>query len=117
MRSRARSHRKHLTLIRLLVAMGVVLGASGGALSVVVAQAHAEGSVSLYPGPTSPACAPNSAGGSCRANIEWRTSSYGPATGPQIPRRDLFYVYMTAGQVVLVGSSAVGVVNGATEGN
>jgi uncharacterized repeat protein (TIGR01451 family) len=79
--------------------------------------ALAEGSANLFPGSPAPICTTNAAGGSCRANIEWRTSSYGPTGGTTIPRRDLFYVYMTAGQVLLMGSSAVGVTSGSTEGD
>jgi uncharacterized repeat protein (TIGR01451 family) len=69
--------------------------------------AHAEGSAQLYP--VNATCAPNSAGGSCRANIEWRTDAYGPATGAQVRRRSYMQVYAQAGEVLETGSSAVGV--------
>jgi uncharacterized repeat protein (TIGR01451 family) len=47
---------------------------------------------------------PNGAGGS-RANSEWRTNSYG---GGLILRRTLVKAFMNAGDVLLVGSSAIG---------
>ena len=40
-----------------------------------------------------------------RANLEWRTSSYG---GGLLLRRTLFHVFMNAGEVLDVGSTAVG---------
>lgn len=43
-----------------------------------------------------------------RANIEWRTSFYGNF----LKRRTLFKVYAQAGEVLLLGSSAVGVQDG-----
>ncbi len=103
--------------MRLLPAVGVVIAVCSGVFSVSITPAQAEGSANLFPGNPAPTCTTNSAGGSCRANIEWRTSSYGPTGGTSIPRRDLFYVYMTAGQILLMGSSAVGVTSGATEGD
>jgi uncharacterized repeat protein (TIGR01451 family) len=47
---------------------------------------------------------PSGAGGS-RANTEWRTNSYG---GGLILRRTLVKAFMNAGEVLLVGSSAIG---------
>ena len=44
-----------------------------------------------------------------RANLEWRTSSYG---GGLLLRRTLLKVYANAGETILVGSSAVGVGSG-----
>jgi uncharacterized repeat protein (TIGR01451 family) len=88
-----------------------------GTLLATVTPVGAEGSANLFPGNPAPNCTTNAGGGSCRANIEWRTSTYGPTGGTTIPRRDLFYVYMTAGQVLLTGSSAVGVTSGSTEGD
>jgi CshA-type fibril repeat protein len=82
-----------------LVAAIPLLGVAGPAL--------AEGSATLYP--VNATCQPNSAGGSCRASIEWRQVSYGPASAGPIKRRTVFSVYATAGEVVLLGSSAVGV--------
>jgi len=61
--------------------------------------------------PTNATCAPNSAAGSCRANLEWRTNTYGPA-GSSILRRTLYKVYAVAGETIMAGSSAVGVNNG-----
>jgi len=87
-------------LLGTLVVTAVVAGAATG-------QARAEGSAQLYP--TNATCAPNSSGGSCRANIEWRTSSYGPATGAQVRRRTYLQLYAAAGEVLVMGSSAVGV--------
>ena len=69
--------------------------------------AHAEGSAQLYP--VNATCAPNSSAGSCRANIEWRTDAYGPATGAQVRRRSYMEVYARAGEVLEMGSSGVGV--------
>jgi hypothetical protein len=71
--------------------------------------ARAEGSRNLYP---------NGASGS-RADHEWRTSSYGP-TGPPdstLRRRTLFKVFANQNEFILMGSSAVGIVSGATVGN
>lgn len=59
--------------------------------------ANASGSRSLYP---------NGIGGN-RANIEWRTSFYGGAGF--LLRRTILKVFAQAGEVILVGSSAVGV--------
>jgi hypothetical protein len=72
--------------------------------------AAAEGSRDLYPSPAT--CGPNSAGGSCRMNIEWSTDAYGPPGSTQIRRRALFEVYAVAGEVLLMGSSAVAVGSG-----
>lgn len=47
---------------------------------------------------------PNGAAGS-RANTEWRTGSYGNGA---LTRRTLVKAYMTAGQVLMLGSSAMG---------
>jgi LPXTG-site transpeptidase (sortase) family protein len=66
----------------------------------------AEGSRDLYP---------NGASGS-RGNIEWRTSSYGPA-GSTIYRRTLLQVFANQGEYILMGSSAVGVSLGSTTGD
>ena len=72
--------------------------------------AFAEGSRDLYP--TNATCTTNAANGTCRANIEWRTNLYGPAADTHIARRTLFYVYAQAGEVLEMGSSAVGVGSG-----
>ncbi len=77
------------------------------AAAALAGVARAEGSAQLYP--ANATCQQNSAGGSCRANIEWRTSSYGPATGAQVRRRTFLQVYAAAGEVLVMGSSAVGV--------
>ena len=47
---------------------------------------------------------PNGASGN-RANTEWRTGSYGNGA---LTRRTLLRAYMTAGQVLMLGSSAIG---------
>jgi hypothetical protein len=60
--------------------------------------AFAEGSRDLYP--TNATCTTNAAGGTCRANIEWRTNVYGPPSDTHIQRRTLFYVYAQAGEVL-----------------
>jgi uncharacterized repeat protein (TIGR01451 family) len=69
--------------------------------------ARAEGSAQLYPADAT--CTSNASSGSCRANIEWRTSAYGPAPGAQVRRRTFLQVYAAAGEVLVMGSSAVGV--------
>ena len=66
----------------------------------------AEGSRDLYPA---------SATGS-RADLEWRTSSYGPS-GSTILRRTLLKVFAEQNEYILVGSSAVGVASGSTSGD
>jgi hypothetical protein len=58
-------------------------------------QAAAEGSGALYPEGV----------GGYRANLEWRTSSYGQL----LRRRTLLYVYAEQGEYILVGSSAIAV--------
>ena len=61
---------------------------------------------------------PSGATGS-RADLEWRTSSYGP-TGPPdstLRRRTLLKVFANQNEFILMGSSAVGVVSGATQGD
>jgi hypothetical protein len=82
---------------RLLVATlrTLFLLASSGALSAGVA--YAEGSRDLYP----------SGAAGCRANLEWRDSCYGP--DDFVRRRSFLQVYAEPGEVILVGSSAVGV--------
>ncbi|HXU62851.1 MAG TPA: DUF11 domain-containing protein, partial [Polyangia bacterium] len=57
--------------------------------------AFAAGSANLWP---------NGAPGN-RANTEWRTNSYG---GGVLIRRTLIKAYLTAGQVLMLGSSAIG---------
>ncbi len=64
------------------------------ALSSVFQPAHAEGSRNLYPTNTG-----------SRANLEWRTNSYG--AGNFVIRRTLLKVYANAGEYILLGSSAV----------
>ena len=95
--------RRIVRLLGLLAVASVLAGTAAGL-------ARAEGSAQLYP--TNATCAPNSSGGSCRANIEWRTSAYGPATGAQVRRRTYLQVYAVAGEVLEMGSSAVGVGSG-----
>ena len=104
---------------RLFVTLAIMVGLVGATLAVGVTGVHAEGSANLYSTNPAPACVANTSStpGNCRANIEWRTSSYGPTGGTQIPRRDLFYVYLNAGETLLMGSSAVGVTSGATQGD
>jgi uncharacterized repeat protein (TIGR01451 family) len=66
--------------------------------------AWAAGSANLWP---------SGAAGN-RGNSEWRTDSYG---GGIVTRRTLLHVYAQAGEVILMGSTARGVVNGATTGD
>lgn len=75
----------------------------------VMVPAFAEGSAQLYS--SAGTCQPNSASGACRASLEWRTNTYGPA-GSQIVRRTLVTVFARAGEVLEMGSSAVGVGTG-----
>ena len=91
---------------RLLAALAGAVVVAG----VATGLAHAEGSAQLYPADA--ACVSNASGGSCRANIEWRTSAYGPATGAQVRRRTYLQVYAVAGEVLVMGSSAAGVGTG-----
>src|SRR5438309_10066760 len=56
---------------------------------------HAAGSQDLWP---------NGAAGN-RANTEWRTNSYG---GGLLARRTLVKAFLNAGEVLLLGSSAIG---------
>ena len=94
--------RRARILIALVLTMAVFAVAAG--------LARAEGSGQLYP--ANATCAANSAGGSCRANIEWRTDAYGPASGAQVRRRSYMQVYANAGEVLAMGSSAVAVAGG-----
>jgi len=75
----------------------VALAAACSALAVLAsaAPAFAAGSANLWP---------SGASGS-RANTEWRTGSYGNGA---LTRRTLIKAYMTTGQVLLLGSSAIG---------
>ncbi len=74
----------------------MALAAACSALAVFAsaAPAFAAGSANLWP---------SGAAGS-RANTEWRTGSYGGT----LIRRTLIKAYMTAGQVLMLGSSAIG---------
>jgi len=58
---------------------------------------QAEGSRDLYP---------SSATG-YRADLEWRTSTYGPTSGNNLKRRTLLQVYANAGEYILLGSSSM----------
>jgi CshA-type fibril repeat protein len=91
--------------VRLAVASALV-AAAGLSAMVLPGSASAEGSRGSYP--SSATCGST---GSCRADIEWRTNSYGP-TGSTILRRTLFSVYAKQGEVLEMGSSAVGVDSG-----
>src|SRR5690349_15909708 len=75
-----------------------------GPAALDAAPAFAEGSGSLYP--TNATCGPNSTGGSCRANLEWRTDRTAAGT---LYRRTLLKVFANAGEYILLGSSASGV--------
>lgn len=77
-----------------LVCLGLVLGAA----HMLAWQVMAEGSRTMYPAGIE----------GYRANIEWRTSFYGTF----LRRRSLFNLYAQAGEVILLGSSAVGVDRG-----
>ncbi|MCG8347890.1 MAG: hypothetical protein MI924_08940, partial [Chloroflexales bacterium] len=93
-----RQRRRRICLALVLALCGVMLVSPNAALG--------EGSRTLYPrdSPTD----------IFRANLEWRDSSYGKdAEGNDLLfRRTLLKVYANAGEYILLGSSAVGVVNG-----
>ncbi len=63
---------------------------------LTVPAALAAGSATLYP---------NGVAGT-RANTEWRTSTYG---GGAVSRRTLLHAYATAGEYLMMGSTAIGV--------
>jgi len=69
-------------------------------LNFGIQSARAEGSRTLYPS--------NAPAGSSRANLEWRTDTYGGL----VLRRTLLKVYANQGEYILLGSSAVGVGSG-----
>ncbi len=78
---------------------GLIAGLAMTILALAAASpAYAEGSRDLYPS-TYPA-------GGSRANLEWRTSSYGPA-GSGLIRRTLLQVYVEQDEFILMGSTAV----------
>ncbi len=84
--------------MRSLTRVRGVLGAASAALALLGAfalPAAAAGSANLWP---------NGAAGN-RANTEWRTGSYGSGA---LTRRTLVKAYMTAGEVLMLGSSAIG---------
>jgi uncharacterized repeat protein (TIGR01451 family) len=62
----------------------------------------AEGSRNLYP----------SGETGSRANLEWRTSRYGPTGNNSLLRRTLLQVYAKKDEYILLGSSAMGVDSG-----
>lgn len=76
----------------------ICLGTWAMASFLLTGLAGAEGSRDLYPAGSN----------GNRANIEWRNSFYGSF----LRRRSLFQVYAAAGEVILLGSSAVGVQQG-----
>jgi CshA-type fibril repeat protein/VCBS repeat-containing protein len=97
--------------VGVMVAVGLLVG--GLAIGSVPDRARAAGSSDLYPAAlTGTTCTTNASDGSCRANMEWRPDSYGPSGGAQIHRRTLLSVYAQTGEVLLMGSSAVGVGSG-----
>ena len=104
MLGRRQMRRRGLRALRVLCVLALA-----GTSALVALPASADGSRALYP--TDSTCQPNSAGGSCRASLEWRTNTYGPP-GSQIVRRTLLNVYAQAGEVLELGSSAVGVGSG-----
>ncbi len=68
---------------------------SGGVFVVSALNVLADGSQNLYP----------TGAAGFRANTEWRTSSYGNGA---VLRRTLLHAYATAGELLLVGSTAMG---------
>jgi uncharacterized repeat protein (TIGR01451 family) len=91
---------KHRFVRPLLAGLALSLSILGAAQT-----AQAEGSRTLYP-VSAPA-------GNFRANLEWRTETYGGI----VLRRTLLKVFANAGENILVGSSAMGIANGATSGD
>jgi uncharacterized repeat protein (TIGR01451 family) len=79
------------TSLRIVAALAAALIAFG----ISSLPAFASGSANLWP---------NGAAGN-RANSEWRTSSYG---GGLLRRRTLIKAFLNAGEVLMLGSSAVG---------
>ncbi len=71
------------------------------ALASVVVASEARPAAAAGSGNLFPAIASGS-----RANLEWRTSSYG---GGLLERRTLIHVFANAGEQILMGSTAVGV--------
>jgi uncharacterized repeat protein (TIGR01451 family) len=80
--------------IGILICLMILLGVC----SILAWPAQAEGSRTMYPAGIQ----------GHRGNIEWRTSFYGNF----LRRRSLFKLYVEAGEVILLGSSAVGVEQG-----
>ena len=76
-------------------ALATAIGAAVAIIGAGVQPAMAAGSGNLWP---------SGASGN-RANTEWRTGSYGNGA---LTRRTLIKAYMTTGQVLMLGSSAVG---------
>lgn len=74
--------------------------------SLLLSVVDAEGSKNIWP-ISAPACSELDAG-SCRANLEWREDSYGFGIG-KMYRRTLLYVYLNAGEKLLLGSTAQGI--------
>ena len=93
-----RHTRALLALLASSFTAAVLIGSTG--------PASAEGSRTFYP--TDHPCQANSAHGSCRASIEWRTNAYGPGSSG-ILRRTVFSVFVHAGEIIETGSSAAGV--------
>src|SRR5690242_11853810 len=101
------------------VRAGRVSGAGAGAAAARLAGAArvgavgAAGSHCLYPGRLRGGRSTgNSADRSSGGNVKWRNAVSGPPAGGQIHRRFLVGVYLQAGEVLLTGSSAVGVGSG-----
>ena len=92
----------HQKIASNLLRLGVSLLSTATSISLLSLPVYAEGSRNLYPSGIS----------GSRANLEWRTSSYGPTSGTNIKRRTLLWVYANSGEYILLGSSAVGRSNG-----
>jgi len=92
----------HQKIASNLLRLGVSLLSTATSISLLSLPVYAEGSRNLYPSGIS----------GSRANLEWRTSSYGPTSGTKIKRRTLLWVYANSGEYILLGSSAVGRSNG-----
>ncbi len=79
---------RHAPFVAMVAALAGIL--------MTAAPAAASGSSNLWPNPPA----------GSRANLEWRTGSYG---GGLLARRTLVKAFMQAGEVLMLGSSAVGV--------
>ncbi|MBC7871326.1 MAG: hypothetical protein H7Y09_10855, partial [Chitinophagaceae bacterium] len=80
-------------------------------IAFMLAETHsvkAEGSANLYPQPVPPACG-TAAGNACRANLEWNQANQFYGGAGFIARRTILRVFARENEVIMIGSSGVGV--------